>query len=117
MPGPNVSIIRMFYCIILFTQALLESRLIGIGTNAFSNLCSNQGLREAVKNTGRWAKQAFIRLEVRVMRPTKLKIKQLESGSDGKEPISKLSGADTHSPLSPEEEYLSSLDGQEHHDF
>ena len=41
-----------------------------------------QGVREAVKNTGRWAKPAFRRLEVRVQRPDKEKT-QLEPGVRG----------------------------------
>ena len=42
-------------------------------------------MREAVKNTGRWAKQAFLRLETRVLRPDKEKMEQLEAEVRGQE--------------------------------
>ena len=38
-----------------------------------------------VKGSRRAAKQAFIRLETRVLRPDKMKIQQLESGVRGQE--------------------------------
>ena len=41
-----------------------------------------QGVREAVKNARKWAKQAFRRLEVRVLRPDKEKF-QLVRGQEG----------------------------------
>ena len=43
-----------------------------------------QGGREALKNAIKWAKQAFRRLEARVLRPDKEKI-QLEPGVRGQE--------------------------------
>ena len=45
-----------------------------------------QGVREAVKNTRKWAKQAFRLLEVRVLRPDKEKF-QLEPGVRGQEGV------------------------------
>ena len=45
-----------------------------------------QRVREAVKNTGKWAKQAFLRLEVTVLRPDKEKF-QLEPGVGGQEGV------------------------------
>ena len=42
-----------------------------------------QGIRDLVKNARRLAKQTFIRLETRVLRPDKMKIQQLESGVRG----------------------------------
>ena len=44
-----------------------------------------QGVREAVKNTGRWTKQAFLRLETRVLRLDKEKMEQLEAEVRGQE--------------------------------
>ena len=43
-----------------------------------------QGVREAIKNARKWAKQAFLRLEVRVLRPDREKTK-LEPGVRGQE--------------------------------
>ena len=45
-----------------------------------------QGVREAVKNARKWAKQAFRRLEARVLRPDKVKI-QLVRGQEGEEGV------------------------------
>lgn len=76
-----------------------------------------QGLKELAKNTGRWAKQAFTRLDVRVLRPGKLKTMQQELGGGGQEgeKLAQKMLPQLHSPImSPEEdvkeEYLSSLD-------
>ena len=70
-----------------------------------------QRVREAVKNTGKWAKQAFLRLEVRVLRPDKEKI-QLEPGVRGQEGEEGVKGK-WRPHLPPEEDvreqYLSSL--------
>ena len=44
-----------------------------------------QSLLKLVKGSRRAAKQAFIRLETRVLRPDKMKIQQLESGVTGQE--------------------------------
>ena len=70
-----------------------------------------QGVREAVKNARKWAKQAFRRLEVRVLRPDKKKI-QLEPGVRGLEGEGGVKGK-WRPHLPPEEdvreEYLSRL--------
>ena len=51
---------------------------------AVSDLMSiPQGIRDLVKNARRSAKQTFILLETRVLRPDKMKIQQLESGVRG----------------------------------
>ena len=44
-----------------------------------------QSVKEAVKNTGWWAKQALLRLETRVQRPDKEKMEQLEAEVRGQE--------------------------------
>ena len=70
-----------------------------------------QRVREAVKNTGRWTKQAFLRLEVRVLRPDKEKF-QVEPGVKGQEGEGGVRGK-WRPHLPPEEDvreqYLSSL--------
>ena len=69
-----------------------------------------QGVREAVKNTGSWAKQAFLRLEVRFLRPDKGKT-QLDPGARCQEGEEGVRGK-IRSDLLPEqmrEEYLSRL--------
>ena len=54
--------------------------------NLFCHICTLlfQGVREAVKNARKWAKQAFRRLEARVLRPDKEKV-ELEPGVRGQE--------------------------------
>ena len=70
-----------------------------------------QRVREAVKNTGKWAKQAFLRLEVRVLKPDKEKF-QLEPGVGGQEGEERVRGK-WRPHLLPEEDvreqYLSRL--------
>ena len=70
-----------------------------------------QGVREAVKNARKWTKQAFHRLEVRVLRPDKEKF-QLEPGVRGQEGEGGVRGK-WRPHLPPEEdvreEYLSRL--------
>ena len=53
-----------------------------------------QGVREAVKNARKWAKQAFRRLEARVLRPDKEKF-QLVRGQEGEEGVRGESGDHT----------------------
>ena len=73
-----------------------------------------QSLKEAVKSTGRRAKQAFFHLEVRVLRPDKMKT-QLEAvvkDQERGEGATGVQGSD-HSQLKDKEdmreEYLSRL--------
>ena len=65
-----------------------------------------QRVRETVKNTGKWAKQAFRRLEVRVLRPDKEKT-QLEPGVRGQEGEGGVRGKGR--PRLPPEEDVSRL--------
>ena len=70
-----------------------------------------QRVREAVKNTGRWTKQAFLRLETRVLRPDKEKF-QVEPGVKGQEGEGGERGKWRPHPPPEEdvrEQYLSSL--------
>ena len=65
-----------------------------------------------MKNTGRWAKQAFLRLETRVLRPDKDKMEQLEAEVRGQE--GQVGGRRKMRPVLPteddvREEYLSIL--------
>ena len=78
--------------------------------NVFSTI---QSLLNLLKGGRQVAKQAFIRLETRVLRPDKIKSQQLESevrGQEGEEGVRRK--LRPHPPLeqTPHEQYYSSLD-------
>ena len=73
-----------FYCKII-RQAIKKLYLCKMCSTAVKCNLLTQSLLKLVKGSRQAAKQAFIHLETRVLRPDKMKIQQLESGVIGQE--------------------------------
>ena len=70
-----------------------------------------------MKNTGRWAKQAFIRLEVRVLRPDKMKTQLEPAGVRGEDREGVVKGKATFDKTRPDQQLEPSLQDDVREDY